>query len=77
MKREKLEELISRKLDGELTPSEEAALKAELDSNPQGPPTVKAWRRLHRLISKYAEGLGAPSQGARQRALDAKRRDTQ
>lgn len=75
MKRERLEELISKKLDGELIPSEEATLKAELDSNPQGPSTVKAWRRLHRLLSKYADGLGAPSQGARQRLLDTKKRD--
>jgi len=69
MERENLEQLISKKLDGELSASDQEVLKSALDSSAEGRRAEQAWERVQDVLAEYSESLGEPSAGVRERVL--------
>jgi hypothetical protein len=60
MDREQLENLLSRDLDGALSPDERAQLDVQLDSDPEAQKLAESWHGTARGMSAYAGALGAP-----------------
>lgn len=66
---EELERLLSKELDGELTPGEIERLAAEIDSGPDAERLAASWRRMGTRDEVLTSALGGPSAGARARVL--------
>ena len=69
MNREELERLLSKELDGELTPEETERLAAEIDSDPDAERLAASWRKTGKVLEASTSALGGPSGGVRARVL--------
>ena len=67
MERDELERLLSKELDGELTPEEAAALKAAIETDPDAARLAESWRRTEAALRKHISTLGEPSADVRAR----------
>lgn len=75
MDREKLEEMLSRRIDGALSPREDVELNTLLASDPDARALADSWQETAAELQSYADSLGypAPMTRAELRAINQKR----
>ena len=69
MEKEKLESLLSKEADGELSPEEADALEQAIASDADAARLAASWRRTGKALERLASELGSPSSEARDRVL--------